>query len=433
MRRVAGTIRRMATVVHLHVGAPKTGTTYLQARLRRNRASLRDHGVTYPIGNHGSMFLAALDLIDRPWAGQREAARGEWDDLMARVSECAGKVVISHEILAAASAAQVERAMAGLQDAEVHLVYSARDLARQIPSEWQEGVKHAHLPSFERFLGMVQEARRPNPRLWFWRVQGLPDVLSRWASTLPASRVHLVTVPPAGADRDLLWQRYCRALDIDPDWAPEPAQRENLSIGAAEATLIRRLNHRLEGSDAVDHATYRRLVRQRTVHEVLAHRPSMVPVTLPPEAFDWAEEVTEEWIGWVRNAGIEVVGDLGDLWPVRPDPETNWVDPDRPRLDEMLDIALDTIEVLLADATETSRKPIGPQPSKLTRVARRARSSRLWSLAGMATRARPRGVPASARLPKRVRVRDTVASVRRRRRQHAGNRDERLGLGATPG
>ena len=188
MRRVAGTIRRMATVVHLHVGAPKTGTTYLQARLRRNRASLRDHGVTYPIGNHGSMFLAALDLIDRPWAGQREAARGEWDDLMARVAECAGKVVISHEILAAASAAQVERAMAGFQDAEVHLVYSARDLARQIPSEWQEGVKHAHLPSFERFLGMVQEARRPNPRLWFCRTSsagGPPLSLPRGSTSSP--------------------------------------------------------------------------------------------------------------------------------------------------------------------------------------------------------------------------------------------------------
>lgn len=382
----------MAAVVHLHVGAPKTGSTYLQARLRRNRASLRKHGVSYPIGNHGSMFEAAIDLIDRPWADQREAARGEWDNLMARVERCSGRVVISNEILAAASPAQVERAMVGLQGAEVHLVYSARDLARQIPSEWQEGVKHAHLPSFARFLGIVQEARRTNPRLWFWRVQGLPDVLDRWACELPPSRVHLLTVPPTDAGRDVLWQRYCRAMDIDPGWAPVPTERENVSIGAAEATLIRRLNHRLEGSDAVDHATYRRLVRQRTVHDSLARRPNMVPVTLPPHAFDWAEEVAAEWIEWVKDAGIDVVGDLGDLRPVRPDPGTDWVDPDRPRTAEMLDTALDMIEALLADATATARDPIVQQrPSTLMRVARRVRSSRLLRFAGSTDPSSPRG------------------------------------------
>ncbi len=38
----------MSRVVHLHIGAPKTGTTYLQDRLRLNTASLARHGVTVP-------------------------------------------------------------------------------------------------------------------------------------------------------------------------------------------------------------------------------------------------------------------------------------------------------------------------------------------------------------------------------------------------
>jgi hypothetical protein len=367
----------MTTVVHLHIGAPKTGTTYLQARLRRNSTCLRGHGVHYPVGDHGSMFAAAVDLIDRPWADQREAARGEWDNLLARVQGCDGSVVISQEILAAARPAQVARAMAGLRGTEVHLVYSARDLARQIPSEWQEGVKHAHLPSFAKFVEMVREARRSDPRLWFWRVQGLPDVLKRWSCDLPASRIHLVTVPPAGAGRDVLWQRYCTALHIDPAWAPAPVERENASIGAAEATLIRRLNHRLEGSDAVDHATYRRLVRQRTVHESLAHRPNMMPVTLSPETFEWTEEVADEWIAWVKGAGIEVIGDLDDLRPVLPETGAQWVDPDQPRPFDMLDAALEMIEVLLGDAAAINREPVvSPRPSILTRIARKGRTVR---------------------------------------------------------
>ncbi len=57
-------IGAMADVVYLHVGAPKTGTTYLQDRLQANRSALAVHGVSYPVGPHNDMFPAALDLID---------------------------------------------------------------------------------------------------------------------------------------------------------------------------------------------------------------------------------------------------------------------------------------------------------------------------------------------------------------------------------
>ena len=349
----------MARAVYLHVGAPKTGTTYLQSRLARNRAHLAARGVDYPIGPTDSMFLAAVDLIERPWGGLNDTAAGEWDALVERVRGCRGTAVISQEILAAATPQQVERAMAGLHGAEVHVVYSARDLARQIPSEWQEGVKHWHLPTFERFLGIVQGARRRDPRLWFWRVQGLPDVLRRWAVDIPASRVHVVTVPPAGAGREVLWGRYCRALGIDPAWAPLESDHRNLSLGAAEATLVRRLNRRLEDSMPVDEAAYGRLVRRLVVHEHLAHRPGKVPVTLPPEAFDWAEEVADQWVRYLSDAGFDVVGDLEDLRPVRPDASHSWPDPDDPDRDAMLDAALEMIEVLLVEAASPGLAPPG--------------------------------------------------------------------------
>jgi hypothetical protein len=38
----------MSRVVHLHIGAPKTGTTYLQDRLLLNSSTLARHGVTIP-------------------------------------------------------------------------------------------------------------------------------------------------------------------------------------------------------------------------------------------------------------------------------------------------------------------------------------------------------------------------------------------------
>jgi hypothetical protein len=128
----------MSRVVYLHVGAPKTGTTYLQDRLALNRNELARHDVHYPLGLHASQFRPALDLIDMPWGGQREDVEGEWDALMGRVRRHSGTVIISHEILAGAKPAQITRAMEDLRGGEVHLVYSARDLARQIPAEWQE-------------------------------------------------------------------------------------------------------------------------------------------------------------------------------------------------------------------------------------------------------------------------------------------------------
>ena len=90
----------MTRRVYLHVGAPKTGTTYLQDRLALNRSELARHDVHYPLGLQASHFRAALDLIDVSWGGQREDARGEWGKLMDRVRRHDGTVLISHEILA---------------------------------------------------------------------------------------------------------------------------------------------------------------------------------------------------------------------------------------------------------------------------------------------------------------------------------------------
>ncbi|NUS50395.1 MAG: hypothetical protein HOQ22_05055, partial [Nocardioidaceae bacterium] len=340
-------------VVYLHIGAPKTGTTYLQDRLRVNAGTLADHGVHYPLGLQSSHFRPALDVVRESWGGIGEQVDGEWDKLVRRVRRHQGSVVISHEILAAAKTAQIKRVMDDLAGSEVHLVYSARDLARQIPAEWQEGVKHRRRRTFSRFLEAVQTARREKPQMWFWRVQGLPDVLSRWSGGLRPERVHLVTVPQPGAPRDLLWKRYCEAFGIDPAWAPEESYRTNVSIGTAEATIVRRLNGRLRRAGLASE-DYRALIREVVVHRTLAQRDEMTRVTLPPDAYPWADEIADEWIDWIEGSGIHVIGDVADLRPPPPPDPAEWDDPDRPRRPEMVDAALDAMVAL---ATEAARRP----------------------------------------------------------------------------
>jgi hypothetical protein len=362
----------MTRRVYLHVGAPKTGTTYLQDRLALNRTELGRHGMHYPLGLQASHFKAAIDLIEHPWGGQLEEARGEWDKLMDRVRRHDGTVIVSHEILAGAKPAQVRRAMRDLGDSEVHVVYSARDLARQIPAEWQEGIKHRRRRSFARFLTQVQNGRRSKPTLWFWRAQGLPDVLTRWGHGLPPDRIHLVTVPQSGAPRDLLWERYCTAFGIDPEWAPVESDRENVSIGTAETTLVRKLNRRLNQA-GISGDDYRRLVRQLMVHETLARRDRMTRATLPPAAYGWVDEIAQEWTEWVQGSGIDVVGDVADLRPVPPAEGVRWRNPDRPRRKEMVDAALDALVAVTLEAASRP-DPNDQITAKIGRAARRLRS-----------------------------------------------------------
>lgn len=55
--------------VLVHVGTPKTGTSYLQDVLFLNRDSLQDQGILYPADRFDEHFLAALDLMELPWGG----------------------------------------------------------------------------------------------------------------------------------------------------------------------------------------------------------------------------------------------------------------------------------------------------------------------------------------------------------------------------
>ena len=187
----------MSRRAYLHVGTPKSGTSYLQDKLALNRALLEKQGLEYPRTRTGDHFEAALDLIGERWAGEEEAARGQWDALAVEAHRSGRDVLVSHEILAAAGPGAVAQALASFPDHEIHVVVTARDLGRQIPAEWQERVKHRGSREFAEFLKtLFKNYRRTDWSMWFWRVQHLPRMLATWGAALPPERVHLVTVPP---------------------------------------------------------------------------------------------------------------------------------------------------------------------------------------------------------------------------------------------
>ncbi|MGC4113051.1 MAG: hypothetical protein QM747_22060 [Nocardioides sp.] len=363
----------MSRKVYVHVGAPKTGTTYLQDRLARNVKSLAAHDVhipsRMPLMSIGMFhFRAALDLMGQDWGGAPGHAEGSWDAMVRRVRRANGTVIISHEILAPAAPEHVARLKQdlGSADTELHIVYSARDLARQAPAGWQESIKQGRRWKYGRYLSRVRSGRP-----WFARAFDLPSVLSTWANGLPPDQVHVVTVPPAEvaeADPDLLWQRFCTAFGIEEAWAPEDSERVNASLGSAETQVLRALNERI-GRTARDNPGYDALILGMLDEETLGGRRSR-PILLPPKFDDWARERGEAWAEWLEQSGVHVVGDVADLVP-EPWPEgETYHHPDRISHKAQLRAALDA----LAAMTEEAASRPDPDASTLRRI-RRARES----------------------------------------------------------
>ena len=72
--------------------------------------------------------------------------------------------------------------MADLADSEVHVVYSARDLARQVPAAWQESIKQGRSWSYRPLPRPVSSSGRPGSPA----PSTCPTVLGTWGAGLPA-------------------------------------------------------------------------------------------------------------------------------------------------------------------------------------------------------------------------------------------------------
>lgn len=334
--------------VFLHVGSPKTGTTFLQDVLWSQRATAEEQRLLLPGERFHDHFLATLDvrgLADDPIYPER--ARGIWDQLAAQALAWDGSVLISHELFAGATAEQARRAVASLaEDAEVHVVITARDHVRQISAEWQEHVKHRSATTFGDF---VREVRDDHARTsWFWQVQDYAGVLERWGADLPPERLHVVTVPPAGADPTILWDRFARLLGVDPGAFDTELERSNSSLGAEQAELLRRVNVEL-GDRLPLPGPYPLVVKNVLAHRVLeARRGTRLALSAADQAY--AAEESRAVADRLTTMGVDIVGDLADLVPApggaAPTPDAYAVPPDGTLLAESVATIADLLVVL---------------------------------------------------------------------------------------
>lgn len=300
----------------VHVGLPKTGTTYLQSILWRSRDELARQGISLLPHENGAPRSVRLMLAtrDRLRKGIDPLNRAQvFRALRAQLEETpTPNVLISQEQLAAATAKQAERLFGLLSDFEIHLVVTTRSLARVVPSAWQERIKTRSVLEFGDFAAAV--ARRDEEAADFWRHHDLPDVLRRWGSTLPPERVHVVTVPPPGSGPELLLERFCSVLGVDPAGLARRQTHGNTSLGLVQAELLRRVNLALGDRLPSPREGYSRAAKSWLAPKVLS-RQGGAPPTMPIDLEPVCRATAEEWAHGVRSAGYDVVGDLAELLP----------------------------------------------------------------------------------------------------------------------
>jgi hypothetical protein len=349
--------------VFLHVGEPKTGTTFLQQVMWRNRSELAAQGVVLPGHHPQDHYRASQDLRGIPKLPSDPAGSwtGEWEILARQARQAPRVAVISHELFSAADPEQADRAVRSLQPAEVHIVLTVRDIATLLPAEWQETVKHRNARGWEDWLEDVidrESVSADRRQYWFWRVHDTMAVLGTWSRLVPAEQVHVITTPVRGSANGLLWERFAALLGVDPGSVDLTRARPNASLGLPEVEFLRRLNQVLP--EEVPDWFYMWNVKETVAHQALAARPRGDRLILPADRDAWAKEQAEVLIAALNDSGYDVAGALDEL---RPRPEAQaYASPSAQPAEQVLDAAVDAASALIVRQYRKAFPAARPQP-----------------------------------------------------------------------
>jgi hypothetical protein len=341
----------MARRVFVHIGLPKTGTSYLQTILWSHRDELRSAGLLVPGRERRDHLWASLVVREDPRVARRNPRAPEaWEVLTRELDRWAGDGIVSHEFFCSATEEQARRVVSYLAPAEVHVVVTAREPLGLFTSSWQESLKNKGTDRLEEYARTVSDDPR---KVWNWRALDLGLVLERWGDVVPPERVHVVTMPSSGAPRDELWHRFCSILGIDPATVGDPGGFPNASMGVAEAETLRRINEHLDGfGRAFDKGVW---IRTFLADERLVPRGG--------ERFWPAEDQREDCrrrgraaVELIRDRGYDDVGELDSL--LVPDELPARRHPSSVTDAEVAEVAVSLVARLLTDLKE--RDPGSP-------------------------------------------------------------------------
>ncbi len=355
-------------IVYLHIGAMKTGTTYLQNLVYANRDELTSAGLVIPGETWGRQVRGVQDVmrLGRSDRHIRRMSEGAWQELLDQALGRPDNVsFISVEFLSFAGRRQARRVLRTLSGADVRVVLTVRDMVSSLSSQWQTLVHNGGRSSWQEFLaGIPEPAERPLPFVGrarplvgeFHRTQNIARMLNVWGPLLPPGALHVVTVPRRRERPDELWLRLARVVGVDPAAATQPPGATNPSLGHASAELVRRLNLRL---GKLSQSEYNWTVKEPVALEVLGQRAGQEgKAQLTAAAYDLALAWNVLTRQAIHRSGAQVTGDLADL-PTTADAEVRASLPEvpaSPGTPEMLDAAEEAAAAFARHARRRARK-----------------------------------------------------------------------------
>ena len=192
----------MAKRLVLHIGAMKSGTSFIQNVLRQQGPARR---ARHPVRLRAlaAQVLAVQELSDRGGPGQEPITPdGPWQRLVDVVNEWPGTAIISMEFLGPAQGAKIADQGSVRRRRPAGGAHRPRPGAL-LPAMWTESMQNRGVARWEEFLDAVRtEDRADKPGRWFWKHQRIPAIAPggprSWARPLhadhrPARRAH----PPA--------------------------------------------------------------------------------------------------------------------------------------------------------------------------------------------------------------------------------------------
>lgn len=336
----------MTRRVFLHVGLPKTGTTYLQDGIWKHKAALGDRGLLVPGRFRRRHLLASLDLREAPSLSDRPGDVAQpWTDLVEEILAWDGDALVSHEFFASARPRNIERAVADLGDRELHVIVTARPSSTVGVSRWQEWVKNGGTRPLEEFPPRLRGISE-----WKWASFDLATVLRTWGKVVPPERVHVLPLAPRGTSPDELWHRFLGVVGVDGTDLPVAQKPRNISLGVAEVELLRRVNPYLEEFHGpMDRGLW---IRGYLGEGDVLPRTGE-PIGAPPELAAELRRRGEEARDLLQNHGYDLVGELD--WLESPD-HPEWRLPSDVSDGEMLALATRTIANMLSDYRALTRE-----------------------------------------------------------------------------
>ncbi len=319
----------MASRVVLHIGPRKTATTYLQRALQVLVQSGQLDPSIYPIETRGRVDHNQVPgLIDLARQSGGIGLQGDaWTDqdgssaeaLLTAVGAAAGDVILSAEAMSVLTDDGAAAVVSAFDSAPVDVVVTTRDLARILPSSWQQHMRNGNYEAYADYLRLRAEEResgrhRDELRRGFWRAYRYGDLVRRWQAA-GARSVSVVTVPASGGDPGRVWQRFVAAtgvagLPVEPPAVPE--DKANISLTGPETFAIFGFNlaARAAGQGRRDvRATHRALIRRGWTDRPDRGDRLGLPADLRPEVARWAQEDLAD----LAKVGVPIFGDLADL------------------------------------------------------------------------------------------------------------------------